>query len=55
MEGSEHLDLSSIPTVFCPDSNLSLFVFLPMTGSSQDGLALLPVEAKDPVKTMYKP
>ena len=53
--GSEHLDLSSIPTIFCPNSNLSWSVLLSTTSWSQNGLVLPPVEAKDPVNTVCKP
>lgn len=55
MGGFEHLNLSSIPGAFCPDSNLSILIFLSVTASSQYGQAVLSVEIMDVVKTICKP
>lgn len=54
MGGFGYIDLSSMPTVFCPDSNLSILIFLSVTASSQYGQVMLSVEIMDPVKTIYK-
>lgn len=52
MGGSEHLELSGIPIAFCPDSNLSILIFLSVTSSSQYGQVVLSVEIMDSVKTI---